>query len=321
MARKKKIKHPMLRMEGPGFASRYVDLLRERYIIGRGDPAGELQVDFEIPKDEHLSRQHCTITLTPKGYVLENMSPNGTMLNGRQLSAPKRLFPKDKIEIGAETTLEFFIYNDDERAKALHIAKDEDEDSDATSEVSRQKSFVQRPIFLFMLGFYAIVAVLISAALSKPKDVVRDPGKGPYFQWMLDRKAPTKKPESGDAKQIANAMWTRARQDHGDNLVAEGDHAYKLVIEARKVAGILGYESLYKALEAGESFAQLAKVALDDLESRVAVAYADGKKFVKARHWKIARQKYQSIVDAVPDRTAPIRGYALQRLNKLKRRR
>lgn len=322
MARKKKSRHPMLRLEGPGYASRYVDLLRERYVIGRGDPAGELQVDFEVPRDEHLSRQHCTITQTPKGFVVENLSPNGTMLNGRPLSAPKRLYSKDKIEIGSETTLEFFVYTDDERAKALHIAPEDDEiDAEATASVARQKSFVQRPIFLFMLGFYAIVAILIAAALSKPEKVVKDPGEGPYFQWMMENKAPTTKPESGNAKELADTMWARARQNHGDNLVSEGDHAYKLVMEARKVAGILGYESLYKALASGESFAQLAKIALDDLESRVAESYKDGKKFVQARHWELARKHYQRIVDSVPDRRAPIRAYALERLNKLKRRR
>ncbi len=58
MARKK-TKHPMLRIEGPSYASRYVDLLRDTYVIGRGDPTGELPVDFDIPQDEHLSRQHC----------------------------------------------------------------------------------------------------------------------------------------------------------------------------------------------------------------------------------------------------------------------
>ena len=96
--------HLMLRITGPGITPRLEDLIRDRYSVGRGGKGGETP-DFVVPDDQYLSRVHCRIHKTGETYAVENLSPNGTRLNGKAIEKIAPLKHKDKIEIGESTAL------------------------------------------------------------------------------------------------------------------------------------------------------------------------------------------------------------------------
>lgn len=71
--------------------------------IGR-DPACTVQL-----ADARVSRVHAVITREADGYAIENLSPNGTRVNGRELTAREVLHPADSIFISRY----ILIYQDD----------------------------------------------------------------------------------------------------------------------------------------------------------------------------------------------------------------
>jgi hypothetical protein len=83
----------------PGVA---FDLTKEVTLIGR-DVVNDITIG-----DPEVSRQHCRITRTPGGDVLEDLgSTNGTFLNGDRLVAPRVLSMGDLLGMGANVTLTY----------------------------------------------------------------------------------------------------------------------------------------------------------------------------------------------------------------------
>lgn len=73
-----------------------------RVVLGRSS-----QASIVIP-DANLSRSHCSISATPRGYVLEDLnSTNGTFVNGKR-TAKALLREGDRIVMG-ETEMEFRV--------------------------------------------------------------------------------------------------------------------------------------------------------------------------------------------------------------------
>ena len=64
--------------------------------IGRG-----ADCDFVV-SDTGVSREHATVRYVSGGFVLENRSSNGTLLNGKEISSEK-LKAGDLIEMGEST--------------------------------------------------------------------------------------------------------------------------------------------------------------------------------------------------------------------------
>jgi pSer/pThr/pTyr-binding forkhead associated (FHA) protein len=74
--------------------------VRDELLIGRhASEQGRLGDDIEI------SRRHARISRTPSGqYAIEDLgSTNGTLVNGRRISAPEPLAVGDTIEVGCTT--------------------------------------------------------------------------------------------------------------------------------------------------------------------------------------------------------------------------
>jgi serine/threonine-protein kinase len=74
--------------------------VEDEFLIGRHAPGeGKLEDDIEI------SRRHARISRTPEGsYVIEDLgSTNGTLVNGRRISAPQTLLVGDTVEVGGTT--------------------------------------------------------------------------------------------------------------------------------------------------------------------------------------------------------------------------
>src|SRR5580692_5442763 len=68
------------------------------YVIGR-DPGCEVQLDVEL-----VSRRHAQLTVNFDHALIEDLgSSNGTFVNGQRVTEPTRLWPNQKIQIGAAT--------------------------------------------------------------------------------------------------------------------------------------------------------------------------------------------------------------------------
>lgn len=311
--------HPMLRIEGPKGRVQIVDLLTGSYVLGRGDPSGQTAVDFEVPEDEYLSRAHARISHDGSGHELENLSANGTLLNGKIIEKPQTLRNKDRIEIGAGTTATYLVASDVERRRLLGEGADKKTTSseDAADEPAK-RSFVQSPVFIGMIVFYGLLALLLLGLTGGKEEEAKDPGTGPYFEAALTGPLPTEEPEEDSAAR-AKEIWDAAMARHGGALIAEGSHAYRLVEAARKAAGIMGYGSLAQAIDKGETFAVRAKLLLKDLQDRCQALYEKGDAYVKGRHWDRAYEVYKEIVERVPDNRVLLRRFALARMAKLEK--
>jgi hypothetical protein len=68
------------------------------YVIGR-EPECEVQVEVEL-----VSRRHAQLTVNFDHVLVEDLgSSNGTFVNGKPVTEPTRLWPNQKIQIGAAT--------------------------------------------------------------------------------------------------------------------------------------------------------------------------------------------------------------------------
>jgi pSer/pThr/pTyr-binding forkhead associated (FHA) protein len=62
-----------------------------------------------VISDKNVSRRHCEIMVTPKGYVLVDSSTNGTFVNGERVEGQRLLARADVVRVGSD---EFRFYAD-----------------------------------------------------------------------------------------------------------------------------------------------------------------------------------------------------------------
>ncbi len=349
--------HLMLRIQGPGVPARVEDLVRDAYVIGRGDPSGAVHADFTIPEDDALSRAHCRLHRTGPTYAVENLSPNGTQVNGKAIQSIVTLAHKDRIALGEKTTLEFLAVTDDERLRELQTAAG-DKDARRGGPV-RKKPFWQRPLFLGVALVYGVVMIAMLTAGGAEVKRFPDPGNGPYLTWM--RKAPllwdndadnrrrqgatmwrgkeaAHVPEDlrvaitqraweaarlrenipvGQRPELSQTEWRRALMEHGGDVVPTGAHAYYLLEKAMRVLGLAGYVNLAAAIENKDDVAMVAVKILDDLEARLTLLHDEADRFVGSKHWGLAREKYEQILRAIPSAHEPLQRFAADRYARL----
>jgi pSer/pThr/pTyr-binding forkhead associated (FHA) protein len=76
------------------------DLDKKTMILGRDETN-----DIVLP-DAEVSRRHSRLTLSPQGYVLEDLgSTNGTFVNAERLSGPHLLIPGDQIGLSQKLVI------------------------------------------------------------------------------------------------------------------------------------------------------------------------------------------------------------------------
>jgi hypothetical protein len=81
---------------------RIIELEQETIILGR-DVTNDI-----ILSDAEVSRRHSRLTLSPQGYVLEDLgSTNGTYVNDERLSGPYLLIPGDKIGLSQKLVMSY----------------------------------------------------------------------------------------------------------------------------------------------------------------------------------------------------------------------
>lgn len=349
--------HLMLRIEGPGQKPRVEDLVRDQYTIGRGDPTGDVKADFTVAADTALSRAHCRLHKTGPTYAVENLSPNGTSVNGKTIDKIVPLKHHDKIALGEKTFLEFLAVTDDERLRELEAA--------ASGKTAKQVAttgktpFLRRPLVLGVLVVYALVGLAFLFAGSDEKARVPDPGGGPYLSWM--RRAPLlwdndpeqqrkmtaamwkdvtvervpldlrdaissmawdaaklrEKIPQAQRRELAAREWRQALLEHGGDVAAAGAHAYYLLMQALRVLGLQGYLTFEAAIVNNDDAALVAAKVLDVLEARLAALHEDADRYWASKHWKLAREKYERILDAIPSTHEPLQRFAADRFSRL----
>jgi serine/threonine protein kinase len=74
--------------------------VEDEFVIGR-----EAEAEGKLSDDAEISRRHARISRKDGSFVIEDLgSTNGTVVNGRRISAPEVLSTGDKVEVG-QTTL------------------------------------------------------------------------------------------------------------------------------------------------------------------------------------------------------------------------
>ena len=95
-------------VKGPQAGQR-VSLHGERVVAGRSS-------ECQLPLKEHyVSRQQMQFTRTPDGWIMENLSSNGTAVNGKRYKADKQILlgTGDLLGVGLETEILFVGAGDD----------------------------------------------------------------------------------------------------------------------------------------------------------------------------------------------------------------
>lgn len=95
-------------LSGPQQAERAV-LMTDRVVVGRSE-----QCEIHI-KEQYASRQQVRFELTPDGWVVENLSVNGTRINGKRYKSGKSILLEtgDVLSVGMETDVLFVAAGDD----------------------------------------------------------------------------------------------------------------------------------------------------------------------------------------------------------------
>ncbi|MDH3591263.1 MAG: FHA domain-containing protein [Planctomycetota bacterium] len=311
--------HSLIRIKSAGQPDRLEDLLGTSYSFGRGDPEGKIRVDFVMASDQHLSREHCRLQRKDDSYFIENLSPNGTYVNGKEVVAPRPLKHKDKIEIGSGTSLEFLRLSDAERSRELHGAVADKEVAKA-AEGEGKKSILASPWLWGMLVFYGLIGVVVASAVGKKEKVFAKPKGGPFFDHLMSGELHPDPTEPAEVrKRRANEIWSRAQRLHGGETLTTGANAYYLVQEAQHALRELGFKSVNDAINATHPIASAARDAISQLEARVGDWYAEANQYFDSRHWAEARRRYARIEAAIPDRSVPVRKYAAYWAHRLRK--
>lgn len=92
---------PELRIQLPDGTTRTVALERDRYGLGR-----TLANDLCYPEVSGLSREHLVFERTGATWTLRDLgSTNGTLINGKPLTAPHVLEANDRVTAGQLTVV------------------------------------------------------------------------------------------------------------------------------------------------------------------------------------------------------------------------
>ncbi len=86
-------------------------VLMSNLVVAGRSPTAEVRIT-----EQHASREHVRFTLTADGWVMENLSPNGTRVNGKRFKSPKKkvlLGTGDVLGVGLETEILFVSPGDD----------------------------------------------------------------------------------------------------------------------------------------------------------------------------------------------------------------
>ncbi len=115
-----------------------------------------------VLSDTGISRQHATVRYVSGGFVLENQSANGTLLNGSEINSEK-LKTDDIIEIGESISLRVTIKGLTERSTAVAAIVGRSSDVD---DPEAPTPIYKKPAVLIIGGGYLLACLILVVALS-----------------------------------------------------------------------------------------------------------------------------------------------------------
>jgi hypothetical protein len=118
-----------------------------------------------------ISRQHCRIDRQPEGWVLKNLSSNGTLVN-RKPADEVLLADADEIRLGAKTRLKFVVEavatftSGRPQFRARAVGQEDEQADEKAPEEAKVSLFKRRKGLFISLGAYLVIVVVIAAALA-----------------------------------------------------------------------------------------------------------------------------------------------------------
>ena len=306
-------------LRGPQEGERAV-LMTNTVVIGRGAAA-----DVRL-KESAASREQLRFELSVEGWLMENLSANGTIVNGKRYKKKKLLLDTgDVLSVGAETEILYVAPGDDpetalaayreanpvlqpvptaegkppEKTRAAAAGPKaggreepaEEAAEDEVEETSRLKYILGGVVLFGLVGFGAVL-------------LMRPAGNGPDGPGGLPRlsderiiavlAAPLERsPDPGEAAKMLNqAITSWAGKDRWD--VEEGD-LFRCVKSFK----------LHQAYRQSRSFANpkhesIAEDVQKELTDEVVKRYRESWKFEQAHQWQNASRSFKKILQIIP---------------------
>lgn len=314
-------------VKGPQAGER-ATLMGDSATVGRS-PGAEVTV-----REECVSREHFRLSRTPDGWVFENLSGNGTRINGKIFKSAKKqvlLGTGDVLAVGGETEMLFVDAGDDavaalERwrgeaapvvtaspppASASPLPAVEEEPAAATSAGSaphdeaseapaddesgkRRKKYIKYGV---MFGVYALVLVAGAILLSSGRSDDEDADAGPTALVRLTR------------QEIADILRTPiAASPNSTAAQLEEVRALSYYDKRRLVPGGLYLcvrsFKLHKAYVNSAMRPETERIfndAMNELVTDVADRYETAWKYEQDQNWPLADKYYNDLRKALPE--------------------
>ena len=304
-------------VSGPQLGERVV-LTSNIVVIGRS-PAADVQLT-----ELHASREHVRFQLTRDGWIIENLSANGTLVNGKRFKSRKKkilLDTGDVLGVGLETEI-LFVCPGDDTETALHayrkthpLPTNETEKTSANEEPSsvpapqsipesaatEQAAKPERPTskirkyaiaYLIFLGLLVILFIILSS-MRKNKG---PSGRG--VQLLSDREIAEILSEIPRENPIPTRSVSELRKARSlyDNLPSKTGDLYRCV---RSFNLYLGYKR--KAVFDNVQDERNYQTVRDRLIGQVVKKYRNAWTFAQAKNWSNSLSGYEELLLMLPE--------------------
>jgi len=313
-------------LTGPQAGERAV-VMGSPALVGRS-PAADVRV-----QEESVSREQVRFSLMPEGWVMENLSAHGTLVNGKRCRKRKKLLLEtgDVLGLGVETQVLYVAPGDDPEAalaawheahpapppeptkpatgqapardEAAKAAEGDEAAEGAEGAAAKPKGKLKYLLFALLLVGVGIVAL---ALIARPKEG-GDGQPGPTGLARLDANAiedalatvpkrPFSLPKSIEELALARRMFP-------DRLRARGD-SFRCV---RHFQLSLAYRDAhtFDSIQDERNYGR----ALKELVAQVRDKYDTAWRFERAMRWTSAQATYEQLREVLPpaemEHTAP----------------
>jgi len=303
-------------IEGPQ-AGQSVRLSRPCTTIGRS------KASDVVLEDAFASRTHAKILADEGGFVLVNLSRNGTRVNKKRVKE-RRLRDGDVISMGAATKIRYVV-RASPSAVISHVSSEdeplaggllgEDEPAQVPTVIHTRRSLLRRPKVLIGLGLYlagiAALAVWLSfrsggGVPSRPQTLTRS-----QIAELLDQRL-----DRPFDVQRARQELARAR----DLAVVAVSDATKLYPALAAYQRARAYSQRELAPEDRRQYEQLRQLLAD----KIYEYYLQGRQRTETKRYRDAQRQFRIVLRLLPDEKHPINANVrkhIRYVDRLRRRR
>jgi len=283
----------------------------ERWVISRDGAVIGRSAAVDVPvTDASASREHARLRRKGDDFELENLSPNGTLVNGKPVTA-RLLRDGDMIELGAQTKLRV-RYLTQATTVVSHFDQPQAGGTDAFAEDGREPaspaaprpSLFRRPKVIIGLSLYFVVIIALWIMLATSPPPYNPPphlGREEIARLLEDYFAPDSAafPAERDLKQERRQIEL-AREAFNTAPVSvrslwQTAYAYRKAVSHRAEGRLSDTEDERHYREARRELAR-----------RVADRYEEAQVLERRGRLDAARGKFAALREIISDRTCPL---------------